>query len=324
MKILVFVLACLCLSVGPVSAQTKLTGTFTANQACPALQSIKKATNPGNVTLTAGTSYKLLGGNTAEPTYYWIVVPDASPDFRWVPVGCGTADATAVPADASSSKSTGPQYILALSWEPAFCAGQASKPECKAETPNSYEATHISLHGLWPEPRSKAYCGADPKDVASDKAHDWAALPAVDISSATTTALDQTMPGTQSMLERHEWLVHGTCSGVAPDAYFGRAAGFAQAVATSPINALLAGHIGQEVATSDIRAAFDTAFGKGAGDRVRVSCEREGDKSLISEITVGLTGDVTGTGSLGDLIAAAPATDAGCPGGIVGAVAAHS
>src|SRR5579863_9988024 len=101
MKILVFVLACLCLSVAPASAQTKLTGTFIANQACPALQSIKKATNPGNVTLTAGTSYKLLGGNTAEPTYYWIVVPTASPDYRWVPVGCGTADATAVPASAS-------------------------------------------------------------------------------------------------------------------------------------------------------------------------------------------------------------------------------
>src|SRR5665213_3886418 len=117
MKVLVFCAAVLLglSSVAPAAAQTKLTGTFTANQACPALQSIKKATNPGNVTLTAGTSYKLLGGNTAEPTYYWIVVPTAAPDFRWVPVGCGAADATAVSASAAAGSSAGPQYILALS-----------------------------------------------------------------------------------------------------------------------------------------------------------------------------------------------------------------
>ena len=62
---LLIVLAGLLLSA-PASAQTRLTGTFTAAQACPALQSIKKATNPGNVTLTVGTAYKLIGGNKGE------------------------------------------------------------------------------------------------------------------------------------------------------------------------------------------------------------------------------------------------------------------
>ena len=42
-------------------------------------------------TLAIGTSYKVIGGNTASPTYYWIVVPGATPDFRWVAVTCGTA-----------------------------------------------------------------------------------------------------------------------------------------------------------------------------------------------------------------------------------------
>jgi len=325
MKVFAFVVACLSLLLTPALAQTKLTGTFTANQACPALQSIKKASNPGNVTLTAGTGYKLLGGNTAQPTYYWIVVPDASPDYRWVAATCGTADATAIATSTTSpSKSAGPQYILALSWEPAFCAGQSSKPECKAETPTTYDATHISLHGLWPEPRSKAYCGADPKDEASDKAHDWAALPAVQLSAGTKSALDQAMPGTLSMLERHEWIVHGTCSGVAADPYFARAASFNAAVAASAVNALFASHVGQDLQTADIRAAFDSVFGKGAGDRVRISCDKAGGKTVISEMTIGLSGDVTGSASLADLIAAAPATDAGCPGGTVEAVAGHS
>ena len=68
---------------------------------------------------------------------------------------------------------------------------------------------------------------------------------------------------------------------------------------------------------------LDQPYRLGAGDRVRVSCDKAGGKTLISEITVGLSGDVVGSASLADLIAAAPPTDAGCPGGTVDAVAAH-
>ncbi len=325
MRVLALVAVALALLAAPALAQTKLSGTFTATKACPALQSIKKATNPGNVSVASGTGYKLLGGNKTPPTYYWIVVPNAQPDYRWVATDCGTIDAAAeaqeqaqaAPAENPSGKSGGTQYVLALSWEPAFCEGLPDKAECKAETAQSYEATHLSLHGLWPQPRSKAYCGVPDADVATDKAHDWASLPAVALSARTKSDLDSVMPGTRSLLERHEWIVHGTCSGVGQDAYFGRAALFAGTIDNTAVNALLAGRIGQHVDGTEIRAAFDTAFGKGAGDRVRIACERDGDRSLISEITIGLTGDVTGSGGIGELILAAAPTDPGCPGGIV-------
>jgi ribonuclease T2 len=50
---------------------------------------------------------------------------------------------------------------------------------------------------------------------------------------------------------------------------------------------------------------------------VRIACDQDGNRRLIGEITIGLRGDVLGTGGIGELIAAAPRTDPGCSGGIV-------
>lgn len=329
-RLAVVLLALVGFGATPALAETNLGGTFVATRACSALQSIRKNTNPGNVTLAAGTSYRLLGGNKVPPSWYWIVVPGATPDHRWVPAECGnveaagaTASASAAPAppQAAAPESATPaakaDYVLALSWEPAFCEGLPDKTECRQQTAQSYDATHLSLHGLWPQPRNRSYCGVAAAIVARDKAHDWAALPAVTLSAATRSDLEAVMPGTRSLLERHEWIVHGTCSGVGQDAYFRRAALFAGTIDNTAANALLAARIGRHVDAGEIRAAFDTAFGEGAGDRVRIACERDGDRSLISEITIGMRGDVMGNGGIGELILASPPTSPGCPGGIV-------
>ena len=50
------------------------------------------------------------------------------------------------------------EAILSLSWEPAFCEGHANKRECASATPSGFDATHFTLHGLWPQPRRKQYC----------------------------------------------------------------------------------------------------------------------------------------------------------------------
>jgi ribonuclease T2 len=315
-------------TIAPAIAETKLSGVFVAKQACAALQSIKKQTNPGDMHLSPGKGYKLLAENTEPPTHYWIVVPGApDPDFRWVPVSCGSiaSDTPDVLPPTNTTAPTPPapvtpgkaEYVLAISWEPAFCEGLPDKTECVKQTASSYEATHLSLHGLWPQPRNTAYCNVSAADQASDKAHDWAALPPVTLSAATRTDLDQAMPGTQSLLERHEWIVHGTCSGSSQDNYFHRATLFLGTIDNSAVGALFASHIGQRLDGSAIRHAFDVAFGKGAGDRVRLACDRDGDRQLISEITIGLRGDVMGNGGIGELIAASSPTDPGCNGGIV-------
>lgn len=203
-------------------------------------------------------------------------------------------------------------YVLALSWEPAFCETNAGKPECRNEA--AADATHLSLHGLWPR---KDYCGVAQAAIDADKHGDWSSLPAPDLRADTRSDLAAAMPGAQSNLDRHEWLKHGTCAGVPADRFFHRALLFQGTIASSAVGTLLAGRVGKRVDMTELQAAFDTAFGDGAGQRIRLACVQDGDRRLVSEITVGLYGDVMGDGGIGELIAAANPTDPGCNGGIV-------
>jgi ribonuclease T2 len=335
-KFLTIFLATLVLPVS-ANAQVKLTGQFMATQNCPALQSIKKGTNPGDVSITPNASYRLLGKNKDAASHYWIEVPGATPAQRWVAVACGTTDAkdggvastggaavntpqgTIKPKPQPKGPRDGvPFYVLALSWEPAFCEKMKDKTECKNQTAASYEASHFSLHGLWPQPRRNVFCGVDRATAALDDQHQWQQLPPPAISAETKAALDKVMPGTQSLLERHEWIKHGTCyPGGNADQYFKAATRLVNDVNASAVQIFVAANIGKSIATSDLRATFDKAYGKGAGERVRVSCSKDG---MISELTIGLKGDISSGATLSDLIAASDSTDAGCPAGVIDTV----
>ena len=159
--------------------------------------------------------------------------------------------------------------------------------------------------------------------VDSDKHGDWKSLPAVDLSPAVASRLAVAMPGTRSLLERHEWLRHGTCYGADPSTYFADALALVDAVNASPVQALLAANVGKEVSAADIREAFDKGFGAGVGDRVKIACARDGDRRLITEITVGLVGKPGAGRSLKDLAAGSSPTSPGCPAGIVDPVKAQ-
>jgi ribonuclease T2 len=317
-------LLALVILVIPAIAQVKLDGSFVASKSCPAVQSIKKGTNPGNVSIAAGTSYRLLGKNKEQASHYWIEVPDARPLQRWVAVDCGSANGAVVSAPAQNSVAVGddkPFYVLAMSWEPAFCEGLPDKTECKKQTATSFEASHFSLHGLWPQPRRKVFCNVDKALAAADNAHQWGALPEPKLSAATKAALDQVMPGTQSLLERHEWIKHGSCyPGADAETYFKDAVRLMSTVNTSSVQGFVAANVGKTIQSADLRAKFDEAFGKGAGDRVRVACKPDGNRQLITEITLGLKGDISKGTPIADLIAASSPTDAGCPAGVIDAV----
>ena len=77
---------------GTALAQVKMDGQFVASKACPAVVSIKKGTNPDNISVEAGKSYMLLGKNKDQATHYWVNVPGASPAQRWVALDCGSVD----------------------------------------------------------------------------------------------------------------------------------------------------------------------------------------------------------------------------------------
>ncbi|MBL8908921.1 MAG: ribonuclease T2 [Rhizobiales bacterium] len=309
--------------VSPSLGQIRLDGTFAATRNCPAYQSISKQTNPGNVTIAAGNTYVLIGKNKDVATHYLIQIEGAVPAQRWVSVDCGTqasaaGDQPAVDQEEPQSTQTGHRFVLALSWQAAFCETRPTKPECESQTDDRFDATNFSLHGLWPQPRRRAYCGVDAQTVSLDEAGHWSSLPEPAISDATRARLAVAMPGTQSQLHRHEWIKHGTCY-PEPDAdeYFSDALLVLAAINASPVQQLIASREGRKVSTAEIRQAFDRAFGEGAGLRVRVACVDDGDRRLISEVTIGLVGTIEPGADIGALILGSGPTDSGCPGGIV-------
>lgn len=228
------------------------------------------------------------------------------------------AQPTAPAPKPSSKPGAKPQFvILAASWQPAFCEGAPNRPECESLGQKRFDATHFALHGLWP---LDEYCGISQTQRDYDAAGRWSQLMPVELDGATRTALDLAMPGTRSQLERHEWTKHGSCYGADASRYFGTAILLLSALNGSEVQQLFASSIGRQLSARRIRAAFDSAFGAGAGDRVKISCKDDGDRRLIDEITLGLYGTPGDTPNLGDLLLAARPTSVGCDGGIVDAV----
>lgn len=320
-------------------AEVPLDGSFVAGANCTSFQSLKKQSNP--VPLTAGQAYQIVAANKEAASYYMIVVPGANPERRWAPIGCGTRQGgtatTVTPAPApDNSQQQGnqqqqgkpqqgkgnqrTQYVLAASWEAAFCETKPDKVECKSQTTDRFDASNFSLHGLWPQPRNIGYCKVERAQIDADKAGRWDQLPEVTLEPATRDELSKVMPGTQSLLERHEWTRHGTCYGTSQDEYFGDALALMRQLNGSAVQQLFQSHIGQFLSFDDIRKAFDQSFGEGAGRRVRMQCARDNGKLVISELTIGLTGEITPQSSLSDLIANAQPTKSECPGGIVDTV----
>lgn len=212
------------------------------------------------------------------------------------------------------------RFILAASWQPAFCQTNQKKPECASQTRDRFDATNFTLHGLWPMRQN--YCGVSKEEQAADKDGDWRSLPEVKLTPENAAALAKAMPGTQSALERHEWTKHGTCTKLSADAYFGTAVRLIGDLNASAVRELFAANVGKSVSADQIKAAFDKSFGAGAADRVKMSCRRAGGVRVISELTIGLSEDAVAPGSadnLGTLIQGAGRTSFGCDQGVVDA-----
>lgn len=317
------IIAALALVASPARAEVPLSGTFIASATCPAYQSISRETNPGGITLSPGQVYDLAAANKTPPTHFLVVIPGADPSRRWVEIACGTTDAERPQSQETASAPQpyrGTQYVLAVNWQPAFCETAEHTSECRAQQPNSYEANHFTLHGLWPQPRNNEYCDVSQRDIWASRDGRWRDLPALDLTIAQRRDLDQVMPGSQSGLDRHEWVKHGTCYGTGQREYYADSLDLMLALNTSEVVDLFASNIGKRITLAQIRTAFDTAFGPGAGDRVSMSCIEDGNRILITELQINLTGEITSPDDFASLILAAPPTDSDCRSGQVDAV----
>jgi ribonuclease T2 len=309
------------MALSSVRAEVAISGSFTATQTCPAFQSFRKSSNPGDVQVEPNKTYEVIAKNKPDATHYRIIVEGSEPKERWVSSSCGHLEVTdqhsQAPPQSRVVTGTRATHVLAMGWEPAFCEQHRDKSECGKLTSSSFASVHLSLHGLWPQPRGRQYCdvAADVREL--DHNHDWNGLPQPEISPETLARLAAVMPGVQSNLQRHEWIVHGTCFGGNADDYFARAAGLADAVNASEVAKLFADNVGKSLSAEAIRAAFDDAFGVGAGARVTVSCHGRGDNRTITELIINLAGDVRGSAGLGELMHASEAVQPGCPSGLV-------
>ena len=205
--------------------------------------------------------------------------------------------------------------VLAISWQPAFCETRPRVRECRQQKPGDFETSHFSLHGLWPQPGSAIYCGVSDSERQKDKSRKWKKLSGLGLSDRLKNALWKVMPGTRSYLHRHEWVKHGTCYSKSPEVYYADSVQLIDAINNSKIQSLFAQSVGKKLSGRIIREAFDQEFGKGAGDRVRVACRKDGRRTLITELTVGFSGQITPSSSISDLILSAPKTKPGCPSG---------
>ena len=191
--------------------------------------------------------------------------------------------------------------LLAISWQNAYCQTHQNKRECRNVKPSHYSASHFTLHGLWPQPRSKVNCKGEHKVYLPKKLY---------------RELLTVMPAAKSGLHKHEWRKHGTCYGKDQEGYFRDSIYLVKKINASPVRDLFAKNVGRILTLQQVRFSFDRAFGKGSGRRVKMVCKN----GLITELWLNLKGEIAEGTDLGKLLKNAPIAKGGCQKGKVDAV----
>lgn len=208
-------------------------------------------------------------------------------------------------------------YVLALSWQPTFCQFNADRPECRELDEADFAATHLAIHGLWPDtPQSTRlrYCGVDEEVERIDRQNRWCELPEPEISDETRSELARAMPGVRSCLDRHEWIEHGTCARVSTEEYFAITLRLASNVRASQLGKLLAANVSRTLPRRKLIEAFEAAYGPGAGKALTLLCKPLGKESLLIEVRITLEPSaMDGDLAEQDLRPTAPGVRGSCP-----------
>ncbi len=272
-----------------------LAARFSATPAmeCEAYNNMKHTKNSHLVTLHNGQTYTVLKKHKGQ---FLVLIPGESIAQRWVDDRCFSKNNKPHKKPIKSkhtkkyekhifaNRKPDGRALLALSWQNAFCQTHRRVSECK--TYDRSDKGHLSLHGLWPQPRNKQYCDIPQKLIAKDKHHQWKALPNIDITEDTLALMDSYMPGYVSRLHKHEWIKHGVCYGTNAETYYHNALTLAKEVDSSEVGALFRSHVGKKLTLKQIRSSFEHAFGKGAGSSLSMACQG----GLITEIRVETAG----------------------------------
>lgn len=296
-----------------VGASERIKGTFELSKECPAYRSISKQS--GKVILKSGKKYQVRQKNKpSAPSHYQVEI--SSKKLLWVSVDCGTLDGTSKRITTLNKPKPAPMvrkrkakhYLLAMSWQPGFCATHRNKRECRSARRGDYSAAHLSLHGLWPQPKNNAYCGVSDADKTIDRRGRWDLLKPLKLSSKTKSELKKHMPGFTSNLQRHEWIKHGTCYSRDAETYYADSIRLAKAIDKGSIDELITSMKGKRITLKKIRQAMVESFGKGTANSVAMRCDR---KNQLTELWIGLYGDPA-TSSLEEMLKAGKKKSTNC------------
>ena len=225
--------------------------------------------------------------------------------------GLSLAMAQSAPASGSTRE------VLSISWQPGYCAARPKSRGCTDFSAASAAARQFSLHSRFQV--RKSYCGIEAGLKQKARKGKWTDLPDVVLASATKTRLLAAMPAGRIGLDRQQWLRSGSCVASSPETYYSRSLDLLDQLNASPLRALFTKKAGGTVTLAEVRTAFDAAFGSGAGERVRLTCRKTGDKTIVIGLTIGLA---AGDGTLATLIRNAPATTSRCTEGLTGSTTA--
>ncbi len=319
LKRLFFMTMVLCFSLtiwaNSAQASIKINNQFEATSSCPALQSIRRRTNPGNITIVPGATYQATEKNKPDATYYRLEIDGANPSLRWVAVNCGELLGAIGDDGGENPVPENPEYLLAISWQPAFCETRPNKKECRTQTVTRFDADKFTLHGLWPQPRGNEYCGVNQRNKKLDKDRKWSQLPPIDLSEELFADLKVKMPGLASFLHRHEWYKHGTCYNTTPEEYFRESLMLLDQVNNSVVQELFADNIGEEITATQIGNKFVEAFGHGVNNKVRIRCTTDRNprsREIVTELWLNLEGTIEPDTQISDLFKDAPSASLGC------------
>lgn len=275
---------------------------FLATQTCPAYLSKNNQTNPNELSVQRGKIYAVREINKPSPEWYRIEMKEEH-SLRWVRAECGITQQNGQATNSCSSADMADSYVLALSSQPGFCQTygyEAGKPECLKLTQDSYQAKHLTLHGLWPNidvcGQHYGFCNARPRANHCD-------YEPVNLSADVSDSLKKLMPSYNygGCLERHEWNKHGTCQILPADDYFSLAMRLLTEADNSPFGIYLTEHQGQKVELTTLHELLDQSFGAHNRGKVSLGCRND----ILVDIYIQLP-QVLDAKSLVELINEAP------------------
>ncbi|MFT0891641.1 ribonuclease T2 family protein [Pseudochelatococcus sp. G4_1912] len=189
-------------------------------------------------------------------------------------IGLGVAVAQARPVERAAKPGVFDFYVLALSWSPGFCA-LGGKARQHAQCTDGKEHGFV-VHGLWPQyehgfPRE---CSMIPNSMGMRVPSRYAMSIAADIFP------DQG-------LARHQWRMHGTCSGKTPEVYFRETARARDVVAVPRTLQNL--RTRRLVSTGEVERAFIAANPGLEENMIATACE----SGRLKEVRICLTRDLS-------------------------------